>query len=138
MTLREMRCAKDLSLMEASKRVNLRPSKLSDYEIGTDLPSTEEIESLAVVYEVTPDEVRNGLPAPEEAIAHAERVGKFLKSHRAAKDHAKQGGLGRGNGGQGTMPCPAGCGGQLRYSVASVNGHMHARCSTEGCVSWME
>jgi len=63
---------------------------------------------------------------------------KFMKSMRAAKDHAKQQGLGRGNGGRGEMPCPAGCGGILRYSVASVNGHMHAACTTAECVRWME
>jgi len=38
----------------------------------------------------------------------------------------------------GDMDCPA-CGtGRLRYSVARCNGHVHARCSTENCVSFME
>jgi len=81
-------------------------------------------------------------PTREEAEAelaeHDARMEKFLISMRAAKDHAKQLGLGRGNGGQGRLACPSGCGGELRYSVASVNGHMHAACSTKGCVSWME
>lgn len=40
--------------------------------------------------------------------------------------------------GQGTMNCPV-CGtGKLRYSRASYNGHVHAQCTTEGCVAWME
>lgn len=138
MKLREMRRAKDLSQREAAKAVKIAPYKLSDYELGTDLPSTDEIEALARLYDVSPAAIRQALPGPEEAIAHAELVDKFMKAHRAAKDHAKQQGLGRGNGGQGRMPCPAGCGGELRYSVASVNGHMHAACSTKGCVSWME
>lgn len=36
------------------------------------------------------------------------------------------------------MPCPSGCGGTLRYSIASYNGHIHGACSTEGCAQWMQ
>ena len=40
--------------------------------------------------------------------------------------------------GQGEMKCPV-CGtGRLRYSRANYNGHIHARCSANGCVAWME
>jgi hypothetical protein len=38
----------------------------------------------------------------------------------------------------GSIGCPVCLDGLLRYSVAGVNGHIHARCSTESCVSWME
>lgn len=138
MTLRELRVSKDLSLREAAKVAGLSIVKLSDYERGTDLPTTEAIEALAAIYGVESNVIRAGLPAPDEAIAHAERVGKWMKALRAAKDHAKAAGLGRGNGGRGEMPCPAECGGTLRYSVASVNGHMHAACSSSKCVRWME
>jgi hypothetical protein len=44
----------------------------------------------------------------------------------------------KGKGGQGQFPCPVGCGGTLRWSMARSNGHMHGQCSTPGCVSWME
>lgn len=37
----------------------------------------------------------------------------------------------------GNFPCPICVTGKLGYSIAS-NRHVHARCSTEGCVSWME
>ena len=39
----------------------------------------------------------------------------------------------------GVIDCPV-CGGvkTLRYSRAGYNGHIHARCKTEDCVSWME
>ena len=42
-------------------------------------------------------------------------------------------------GTSGTIDCPA-CGAEksLRYSRAGVNGHIHAGCRTDGCVSWME
>lgn len=33
--------------------------------------------------------------------------------------------------------CPA-CNGQLHLSIAAYNGHVHGRCETVGCVSWME
>lgn len=34
-----------------------------------------------------------------------------------------------------TCPC---CNGKLGYGKARSNGHIHAQCSTEGCVAWME
>ena len=36
------------------------------------------------------------------------------------------------------MSCPTGCGGTLRYSIASYNGHIHGQCSTKGCATWMQ
>jgi len=38
---------------------------------------------------------------------------------------------------QGVKPCPV-CDGKLHLSHSSYNGHVHGRCETEGCVSWME
>lgn len=35
------------------------------------------------------------------------------------------------------IECPA-CKGRLRLSIAAYNGHVHARCETQDCVSWME
>jgi len=67
--------------------------------------------------------------------ARLERTGRAI---RGAHAHAKAAGLGKGSGGKGNLPCPTECGGTLYYSVASVNGHMHAKCSTRDCVSWME
>lgn len=42
-------------------------------------------------------------------------------------------------GKSGTIACPV-CNKPdvLRFSRASYNGHVHAACKTEGCVSWME
>lgn len=39
----------------------------------------------------------------------------------------------------GVIDCPI-CSGKktLRFSRASVNGHIHAACTTDNCVSWME
>lgn len=40
--------------------------------------------------------------------------------------------------GAGDMPCPVCNRGTLRYSRAGYNGHVHGKCSTDGCVAWME
>lgn len=40
--------------------------------------------------------------------------------------------------GAGEMECPVCKTGKLRYSRAAYNGHVHARCSTDGCVALME
>ena len=39
---------------------------------------------------------------------------------------------------RGAISCPVCSTGSLQYSIAGYNGHIHARCSTEGCVAWME
>jgi hypothetical protein len=46
----------------------------------------------------------------------------------------------RGDGGaSGQIDCPVCEGAEtLQYSRAGYNGHIHARCATEDCVSWME
>jgi hypothetical protein len=63
----------------------------------------------------------------------------FLAVITAAKADAKVKGLKRDAGGVSSMPCPAiGCASTLRYSVASVNGHMHAACDNKNCVRCME
>lgn len=39
---------------------------------------------------------------------------------------------------QGEIDCPACKTGKLRFSRAGYNGHIHAGCTTGGCVRWME
>jgi|SRR6267154_1394007 len=68
-------------------------------------------------------------------IGHGDRM---MIACAAAHSDATSKGLKKGAGGSSSMPCPLKCGGTLQYSVASYNGHMHARCDTEGCTSWME
>lgn len=45
---------------------------------------------------------------------------------------------GKARGLQGEIACPVCETGTLRYSIAQLNGHIHAACSTAGCVRWME
>ena len=37
---------------------------------------------------------------------------------------------------QGRVPCPQ-CGAIINYTIAA-NGHIHAGCTTDGCIRWME
>lgn len=39
---------------------------------------------------------------------------------------------------QDSMICPIYKTGELNYKIMSYNGHIHARCTTEDCVCWME
>ena len=65
-------------------------------------------------------------------------IAKMTLAVPAAKEDAKKNGFRKGNGGAGSVPCPICQTGQLRYSVAGYNGHMHAACTTPNCMSWME
>ena len=81
-------------------------------------------------------------PTREEVEAEATEWDKrqelTAKCIKEAHAHSRQAGLGKGHGGTGSLPCPSECGGTLRYSVAGYNGHMHAACTTHGCVRWIE
>jgi len=36
-----------------------------------------------------------------------------------------------------SIECPQ-CKGVLEYTVSSYNGHIHGRCKTDDCLSWMQ
>lgn len=76
--------------------------------------------------------------AEKDADSSLTQQAKTLLAMMAAHEDAKRKGFGKGKGGHDSFPCPTGCGGHLYYRVASVNGHMHAKCETSNCVSWME
>ena len=81
-------------------------------------------------------------PTPEEIEAHEQwwkdRMDGMSKVMTAIlpwrTEHKK-----KRIGGAQTIDCPA-CGGAktLSMTIAAYNGHVHARCATAGCVSWME
>jgi hypothetical protein len=78
------------------------------------------------------------LPTPEEIAAHKEwqqeswgRLSKVLAGIRPWRERWA------GKSRQEVVPCPA-CGGRLRLSIAASNGHVHGRCESPDCVSWME
>lgn len=77
-------------------------------------------------------------PTPEQIAAdeavfkqHMERMEKVFAALGPIRKEQK------GKNWSGTITCPA-CGGKLHLSHAAYNGHMHGRCETPDCVSWME
>ena len=77
-------------------------------------------------------------PTPEEIAADEEWMRQRMEMHEKVavvvapirKEY-------KGRSGRGTITCPC-CGGNLHWSISGYNGHMHGRCETEGCISWME
>lgn len=71
--------------------------------------------------------------------AHTTKLmAKLTVVRPAIMAHAKAHGYANGNGVSDFIDCPACKTGRVRYSVSGYNGHVHAHCSTSGCVSWME
>lgn len=79
----------------------------------------------------TPDEVQT------EITELTTRYSKIQSAFDAVSVSAQSMGYRKGSGGQGSIECPI-CKGELRYSVAGCNGHIHAKCMTTGCVYWMQ
>lgn len=72
--------------------------------------------------------------AEDRAAAECRRVVAQINTARAAiVEHS-----GGKRGIRGSLTCPCCEGGTLSYSVSGYNGHVHAQCSTQGCVRWME
>ena len=83
------------------------------------------------------------MPTPEE-IAEEDREMRLRcenmgKARKAIVDHLggpwKRGAMSA----RGVIDCPV-CGREksLHFSRAGYNGHVHARCTTTGCMNWME
>ncbi len=44
----------------------------------------------------------------------------------------------KGRSASGSVPCPACEVGTLHWSISGYNSHMHGKCTTRGCLNWME
>jgi hypothetical protein len=81
-------------------------------------------------------------PTLEEVAEQIERDRKAVRDYSTARkaitDEIGPFVRGKSPGVGGEIPCPVCTTGTLRYSRAMSNGHVHARCSTDGCVAWME
>lgn len=69
--------------------------------------------------------------------AHEEHIKVMFVVIPALKEDAKKKGFKKGNGGASSIECPN-CRGTVSYRVSGYNGHMHASCSTDSCVHFME
>lgn len=77
-------------------------------------------------------------PTPEEIALHEkwleerlDQMAKVMTGIKPWRDAHK------GQSASEVVECPA-CGGRLHLSIAAYNGHVHGKCETDGCVSWME
>jgi hypothetical protein len=61
-----------------------------------------------------------------------ERFAAITKAHQEIRKMAKEKNI---NGGW--IHCPT-CNKPLHFSIAKLNGHIWAKCETEGCIQWME
>lgn len=77
-------------------------------------------------------------PTPEEISAHEtwaeDRMNRTIAVMNGIAGWRK---AHKGKSASEVVECPA-CKGRLHLSIAAYNGHVHGRCETEGCVSWME
>lgn len=77
-------------------------------------------------------------PTPEEIALHKEWLdGRWAKMATVTVGIAPWREAHKGQSASEVVECPA-CKGRLHLSIAAYNGHVHGRCETEGCVSWME
>lgn len=77
-------------------------------------------------------------PTKEEVAAHEEwieqRMANMRKVMVGISEWRKKW---KGKSHTETVECPV-CNGKLRLSISSYNSHVHGKCETPGCVSWME
>lgn len=138
MTLTARRRARDMSLGECAKRAGLGSSVLSKIEYGFLRPPDDVLQKIADVLDCSLDEVKAGIPSEDAAAEAVQRLDDFAAAFATAKADAKANGYGRGVGGAGNVQCPSCRVGTIYYGVSALNGHMHASCSTPGCLRWME
>lgn len=78
------------------------------------------------------------LPTAEEIAAHNEWSHMRMETLRTVMLGIQPWRVAhKGQSASEVVECPA-CKGHLHLSIAAYNGHVHGRCETDGCVSWME
>lgn len=135
---------------QAAFCVHFRGTQHTRCDAGLIIPSAKPPGTASVCGHCIPDfntgQIANPHPCPsyrvetpeERAAKDAEidaLVGRINTARKAITDHT-----GGARGKAGTIPCPV-CkapGRTLGFSVASCNGHIHAKCVTPGCVAWTE
>ncbi len=81
-------------------------------------------------------------PTPEEEAEYEaeskKRFENIVAARRAIVAHLGGPWAKGAPGASGNIPCPVCKTGELRFSRAGYNGHIHAGCTTDGCVGWLE
>lgn len=77
-------------------------------------------------------------PTPEEIVLHEQWLNERMNTMGIVMEGIhdwRQKNKGRSH--QEVVTCTV-CQGRLHLSIAAYNGHVHVRCETVGCVSWVE
>ena len=124
---------KQITLRELSVKTEIDLLRLSDLRTQKAAPTGEEADKIAMVL---------GNKIQFAGMKEADETMKELEAMMAGMEKAyeeiERRGYGKGNGvAKDTMTCPV-CGGTLYFRVANCNGHVHAKCKTDGCLAWME
>jgi len=135
--LTERRRSLDMSLGECARRAGLGSAVLSRIERGVEVPPDSVLQEIASALDWSIEEVKASIPPPEEVAENYARASDALLALVAVGEDAKKRGLKKGRGGIGQIECPI-CKNILRYSVASINGHIWGRCDNAECVRWMQ
>jgi transcriptional regulator with XRE-family HTH domain len=126
-----------MSLGECSRAAGISTQHLSKIERGRIVPDDVTCIAIGLVLGLTLEQVRTFLPSKQDTERDAKRWSDAILALAAVHEDAKKRGLKKGNGGTSEIECPIDKG-RLRYSVASVNGHIWGACSNPDCVRWME
>jgi transcriptional regulator with XRE-family HTH domain len=138
MTIRERRNELDMSLGELARKAGLQVVDVSAFERSLRYPKGEDATRLAGALQWTPEELMDSLPSADELAKNRNQHQEHLfAAIVAARAEANRLGLGKGHGGVGSIECPV-CKSQLKFSVATLNGHMWGAGDVERCVRWMQ
>jgi transcriptional regulator with XRE-family HTH domain len=121
-----------LTYRDLSKQTGIAPSRLCDFEHNRAVPYSAEADAIAMVLGT-----KIKFADSETAKIENEKFKKEMGFLKSVFELVRATGLGRNNGGQGQMTCPK-CGKDLFYTVSGYNGHIWARCSTDGCIGVMQ
>lgn len=93
-------------------------------------------DALKQVDEKSKEEYLEELRSDKRIVQIFEAIGKCQQDAKE-KYNLEAGGVPESESLTGEIECPA-CGKSLCYSISSYNGHLWGKCSTEGCLCWMQ
>ena len=130
--MRSTRIDKRMTIRQLSIETGINASRISALESGRAAPSDYEVYRLRYVLG---QEIK--FTDPETAEKNKAEFDSRMAGMAAVIAETRRLGFGRDRGGTGEMDCPK-CGSRLFFSVASINGHVWAKCSKDGCIGFMQ
>ena len=103
----------------------------TEYTTGASSPCIDRYNVAGAVCEQRKTMTRAEAEA-DEARSHQDVINMGIARKAIMAHHASTG------ENRGAIPCPVCTSGTLGYRRATSNGHVAAKCSTGGCVAWME